>query len=101
MRRAGWQKLGRTMAWLTLGVIALATTAGTLWFWRLTQEHEVLLGLTGHRRALLMVCSVLMIAPWWALLAVGFSRCNWLREAKPAPSEPVDASLSRRASSTA
>jgi hypothetical protein len=100
MSCAGWAKLGRAMAWLTVMVIALATTAGALWFWRLMQGPEPVLELAEHYRLMLMVFSLLMIAPWWALLAVGFSRFNWLRDPQPSTSN-VDASVSRRASSSA
>lgn len=68
------------LAVLTVGMLAVCTTAGGLLvWWYATQSSEPVPSLQGvDSRVFLGVYVLLMVCPWWALLAVLFGKINWL-----------------------
>lgn len=81
------RRLGRGLALFTVLAVAVSTTtAGLLVWWYATKSPTVVPSLAGmDPRLFLAVYILLMVCPWWALLAVLFQKLNWLERPKAEP----------------
>lgn len=92
LRSFAW-KVGRMAVMLTVAAVAISTTtAGLLVWWYATKSPTAVPSLAGvNPMMFLVVYGLLMVSPWWALLAVLFQKLNWLERSKPAKAQPVHA----------
>lgn len=84
--RGGVVWFGRLLAILTTAAVALSTTAAGLLVWWYATQSPVAVPSLAHVDAqiFLVVYGLLMVCPWWALLAVLFYKLNWLERQGPA-----------------
>lgn len=84
-------RVGRLTALLTVAAVAISTTAaGLLVWWYATKSPTAVPSLAGVSPVtFLLVYGLLMVSPWWALLAVLFQKLNWLERPKRVETQPV------------
>lgn len=96
--------IGRFLAMITVAAVALSTTAAGLGvWWYVTYATTPIPSLQGvDSRVFLGVYILLMVCPWWAVLAIMFHKLNWFDRTRPAKKSAIPAApIVRHASASA